>query len=78
MPTYNVHMNQTVSTTVTVEADNPEHAIELAYKSDDMPGSMCYGAFGSASVDEAGDWEVAVVSDSSGNEVWSAEAAGAA
>lgn len=70
MPTYNVHLIETVSTTVTVDADSPEVAIELAYKSDDMPGSMVHGAFGSASVDEAGDWEAALVTNENGDEVW--------
>lgn len=73
MPKYNVHLIETISTTVTVEADSIEDAQELAYQSDDMPGSITYGAFGQASVDEAGDWEVASVSDTDGNELWSAE-----
>lgn len=70
MPKFNVHLIEVVSTTVTVEADNPGHAMELAYESDDMPGSMTYGAFGQASVDEAGEWEVDSVTDENGDEVW--------
>lgn len=71
MTTYHVHLVQTVSTAVTVEADDPDEAIELAYNSSDMPGSMCYGAFGSASVDEAGDWNAVEVTDAeSGESVW--------
>jgi hypothetical protein len=70
MATYNVHLVQTVSTVVTVEADSPQDAVGLAWDSEDMPGSMVYGAFGSASVDEARDWEAMSVTDAEGNEVW--------
>jgi len=73
VPTYNVHLIETVSTTVTVDADSPEAAIDLAYESNDMPGSMGYGAFGSASVDEAGEWEAAAVTNENGDEVWVAK-----
>lgn len=70
MPTYDVHMILTVSTTVSVEAGDPEQAMELVYDSDDMPGSITYGAFGRASVDEAGEWTPVAVYEG-GNEVWS-------
>ena len=70
MPTYDVHMTLTVSTTVTVEADSPGQAMELVYDSDDMPGPMVYGAFGQASVDEAGEWEPVAVYEGD-EEVWS-------
>lgn len=54
---FNVHLVLTVSTSVEVEADSVEEALEKVYDSPDMPGSITYGAFGSASVDEAGEWE---------------------
>lgn len=57
MPAYTVTMQLIVSTTVEVEADNPEAAIEAAYQSDNMPSTIGHGAFGQASVDEAGEWE---------------------
>lgn len=43
---YTVYFVQTVSSAVTVEAESLEDAIDRAYQSGDMPGSMCYGAFG--------------------------------
>ena len=70
MTTYSVHLVQTVSSVVTVDADNPQHAIELAYEDDDMPGSLTVGAFGSTSVDEAAEWMPVCVTDANGNEVW--------
>lgn len=70
MPKYTVHLIQTVSTAVIIDAANPEVAIEAAYGSPDMPSGMAHGAFGRASVDEAGEWEAISVSDADGNEVW--------
>jgi hypothetical protein len=78
MATYNVHFLMGVTSVVTVEATGPAEAIKLAAESEDMPGSMGYRAFGSASVDESGDWEPIVVTDSTGTEVWTAEKADAA
>lgn len=69
MTRFTVHLIQTVSAAVEVEADDYEAAIEAAYQSDDMPGSITYGAFGSACVD-GGDWEPASVEDENGVEVW--------
>jgi len=64
MPTFSVHMTMAVSTTVTVEAGSVEEALEKVYGSPDMPGSITLGAFGPASVDEAGEWNpVAVYQD---------------
>lgn len=71
MAKYTVHLTQTVSTAVNVEAGSPEEAVELAYDSPDMPGSMTYGAFGDASVDESGEWMAVAVTDGNGEEVWS-------
>jgi len=56
MPTYTVHLLQTISTAVEVEADNVDDALEKVYDSPDMPGPITHGAFGRASVDEAGEW----------------------
>jgi hypothetical protein len=72
MAKYRVHMINTVSTSVEVEAENPEAAIEAAYGSEKMPGGMTYGAFGSNSVDD-GEWEPAAVTDENHTEVWKAE-----
>ena len=44
MPTYTVHLIQTVSTAVIVEADSIDEAKELAFQSSDMPGSMSSSA----------------------------------
>lgn len=70
MPQFTVHLVQTVSSSVTVDAETYEEAIEAAWDSEDMPGSMSHGAFGSASVDEAGEWMAQEVTDDSGNSVW--------
>lgn len=47
-----------VSSVVDVEAATLDEAKELAYDSPDMPGSITIGAFGAASVDESGEWEI--------------------
>ncbi len=65
---YRVHLIQTVSTTVEVEADTVEAALEKVYDSPDMPGSITIGAFGPASVDEAGEWEPVVVYGADNND----------
>jgi hypothetical protein len=62
---------QTVSTSVTVDAETPEEAIYAIDQSDDMPGSITHNAFGSgAAVDEAGEWAAYSVTDADGAEVW--------
>lgn len=71
MPTFNVHITLTVSTTVDVEASDYAEALELWPDSEQAPGSITHGAFGSGSpVDESGDWTAQVVYDESGKEVW--------
>lgn len=60
---YSVSMVQTVSTVVEVEAESVEEALEKVYDSPDMPGSITLGAFGQASVDEAGEWTPVSVYD---------------
>lgn len=70
MPEFTVHLINTVSSSVTVEADSPEDAINKAYDSDDMPSGITVGAFGSASVDD-GEWIPSSVSDSNHKTVWS-------
>jgi hypothetical protein len=72
MPTYDVHLTHMVSTTVTVEADDPEQATERVFESPKMPGSITYGAFGAATVDDAGEWDAVAVYDQAGREVWTA------
>lgn len=71
MPQYTVRLLNTVSTVVTVDAVDPDTAIEAAYASEDMPSSMSHGAFGAAPVDECGEWLPSVVTDAAGVEVWS-------
>lgn len=74
---YDVHFTHTVSATVTVEADDPEQAIEKAYGSESMPGWITVGAFGGgAVVDSSGDWDPCEVTDSAGETVWTDENAG--
>lgn len=70
---YNVHLVNMVSTTVTVELESEDldEIEKAAYNSDDMPGSITVGAFGGASVDESGEWEVYSITDAAtGNLVW--------
>lgn len=69
MPKFTVHLINTVSASVTVEADSPEDAIDKAYESDDMPGGITVGAFGSNSVDDE-EWMPSSVSDSNLKTVW--------
>jgi hypothetical protein len=71
MPMYSVMVRMSISAVVEVEAETPEEAIELAYDSSDMPGGITIGAFGSASVDEDGEWEPWTVTDEDGRTVWS-------
>ncbi len=66
---YRVYVQNVVSSVVEVDADDPEAAIAAAYQSDDMPGSITYGAFGAASVDES-DWEPHRVYDEADEVVW--------
>lgn len=73
MPTYRVFMTQEVSTVVEVEADNPEAAVEAAFNSPKMPGSITQGAFGGGGVDGT-EWEARVVMDETDAEVWKGEA----
>lgn len=69
---YSVHLVQTVSTTVEVEADSVDKALDQVYDSPDMPGSITHGAFGQASVDESGEWSPVAVyeSDNWDKPVW--------
>jgi len=71
---YSVYVQNVVSSVVEVEADNPKAAIEAAFQSNDMPGSITVGAFGGVSVDE-GDWEPYQVYDEAGATVWKGETA---
>lgn len=66
---YTVHLVNTVSASVVVDAENPQAAIEAAYESDDMPGGITVGAFGVADVDDD-DWNAIAVQDESGETVW--------
>lgn len=70
MPKFRVYLTSTISTVIEVEAETAQQAADhLVWNSPDMPGSMCYGAFGSASVDESGEWNVDTVYDEQGKEV---------
>lgn len=72
MPRYRVFVTNVVSTVVEVEAGSPDEAVEFAFDSPDMPGSITIGAFGQTSVD-AGEWEPKIVMDEAGTEVWKDE-----
>ena len=69
MPVYTVYFVNTVSTSITVEADDDQDAIDKAYQSPKMPGSIGINAYGATSVDD-GQWEPNSVSDENGVEVW--------
>jgi hypothetical protein len=75
VPRYSVHLTETISTTVEIEAATVEEALENVYNSPDMPGSITVGAFGQASVDESGDWEPVIVYDTAdwNKPVWEAD-----
>jgi len=58
--TYRLYFTSTLSTSVEVEAEDLESAIEAAYDSNQMPTSICaqctgYGS--SWSMDHTGEWE---------------------
>ena len=72
MPEFTVHLIQTASTVITVEADDCEAAIEAAY--DKAPSDVCAscsGWNGSIGIELAGTWEPNVVYDADSNTVWS-------
>ena len=76
MPRYSVHLTQSVSTTVEVEATSVEEALENVHNSPDMPGRITHGAFGQASVDEAGEWSPVVYDTTNWDKpVWEADPA---
>lgn len=72
--TYAVNLTRLVSSVVDVEVDastDPadlswDDWMDLANASDDMPGGITVGAFGAASVDEAGEWELSSVTADGG------------
>ena len=71
MATYHVRFAAEVTADVAVEAATPEDAIAAAYESDDMPGSIVIGAFGSGTeVEQSSDWTPALVNNDQGCEVW--------
>ena len=73
MNKYRVHMKMAIWTVIDVEAADPNDALEAAYESDQMPGTMAFNSFtnarGAAMVDE-GEWEAVEVTDQNGNTVW--------
>ncbi len=71
MAKYTVYLYSTLSTSVNVDAEDPDEAIDLAYESPEMPGSMGFRAFGRASVDCSNVWEPSSVVDENGKTVWS-------
>jgi hypothetical protein len=70
MPTYLVHITQTVSAVLRIEAESPEEALEDFENHDDMPGRICHQAFGDARVDESGEWEPQSVTTPDDVQVW--------
>lgn len=68
---YIVHITQTVSCSLKVEASSLEDVFDTYYESDGMPGSITIGAFGyGATVDESGEWMVGEIEDSTGAVLW--------
>jgi hypothetical protein len=70
MPMFKVSLTKTVSTMVEVEAKTADEAINLAYDSPNMPGSITVGAFGGAGFVDDGEWEPYSVEDETGETVW--------
>ncbi len=66
MSEYRVHLVQTVSTTVEVEADDMDQAIEAALNEAPSPTNST-----NTGIDPSGDWMEVAVYDESGDEVWS-------
>lgn len=59
MPKYAVDLMSTLTTTITVEADSEDDAIEKAFDSEAMPGSICAQCTGwgqKFSIDQ-GEWD---------------------
>lgn len=76
MPEFTVHFTQTASTSVTVEADDLEAAIEAAWSQ--APSGLCHqcssSRYGTPGVELAGDWEPESVYDAGGKQVWTEHA----
>lgn len=73
MPKFTVHMDAVISTSVTVEAEDVEAALEASY--DEVPTGICAQCCGwgkSWSKDE-GEYEPVSVYDESNTEVWTDE-----
>ncbi len=64
---YTVHFTSTASTSVTLEAGDPEEAIDKAYE--ELHVFVCHQC--AEEFDIAGEWEPYVVDDENGREVWS-------
>lgn len=67
MSEYKVWFTQSASTAMTVEAEDPDAAIDAAYDHG-LPSGLCHRC--ACEFDMSGDWEPDVVEDSGGNEVW--------
>lgn len=75
MPSYKVYFETVITTSVTVNADNPSVALSAA--PDEMPGDICGACSGWRQKwsREEGEYEpVAVVDQATGKAVWTAEA----
>lgn len=66
MSEYTVWFSTPAEAAVTVQADDPDDAIEKAYN--DLPGSLCHQCAHDYQV--GGEWEPDVVLDGDSNEVW--------
>lgn len=70
MPKYRLYLQNIVSTTVKIEAESIDAAMDEVWKSDDCPGAITAGAFGRGDVDDS-DWAVYSVNDAeTGEELW--------
>jgi hypothetical protein len=63
---YTVHFTTVASTTVQVEADDPDEAIDRAYN--EVYVSLCHQC--AHEMDLGGEWEAEAVTDESGKTLW--------
>lgn len=73
MPRYRVLLQQMASTSIEVEADSPEAAIEEAYGQEPSLCASCSGHGNPPGIDLSYDWEPSEVTDEDGETVWSEE-----
>jgi hypothetical protein len=70
MPTYRVAMEKVTDILVTVEADDPDEAIDKAYENEPSLCAHCHGWGQDWSRDDDAEAEAYVVYDENDNTVW--------